>query len=429
MSQHQPQKPRLYANGQPWREGRGQNAPRQAVEAEFQAEYAVVDLSTDPLPSYFLKAVVREFRIRFYKTKTISNYRSAISAFLRWYVRPLNQVTKEDIREFLDLLVTGGSSSSHVSVTLSALRTAFDKFCLLRCTVGLVTPRKPKKLAVVASKQEVRRLIEAARSFRDKLLISVLYATGMRVSEIARLKWSDLDFDRRQVRIDCGKGRKNRYVMLAEHLVPLLRQVWRLTNGQGYLFPGEGKRPDRHLTTRTIERAVDHARQLSKITKHITPHSLRHSFATHLIESGTDIRFIQRLLGHTNLETTSLYTKVAKTSAGNISSPLDQLGSADATPSTPAPVGRLSIKVAQDADATGLRRVALHVWCRGDWVTLPGLKVSEPRTGWITLHIPAQETWQQQLDRLPQTQRQRIEAPEFYEMLQHEVARRIPAPD
>jgi len=244
-------------NGQPWKKAAGLNCPRDPVSDHLDAEYAVVDLSRDPPAESLVKATIREMRIRFYQPNTIKAYRSALVSFLRWHRGRLDQITKEDIRDYLELLVTGGASSSHVSVTLSALRTTFDKFCLLRCTVGLVTPRKPKRLPVVLSQQEVQRLISSASSFRDKLLISVLYATGLRVSEVARLSWTDLDFDRRQVRVEGGKGRKDRYVMLAEHLIPLLRQVWRFTKGEGYLFPAEGKRTtDRHLSPRTIERAV-----------------------------------------------------------------------------------------------------------------------------------------------------------------------------
>ncbi|MEP6168798.1 MAG: tyrosine-type recombinase/integrase, partial [Rhodopirellula bahusiensis] len=317
--------PRLYSNGQPWRNARGRNAPRQAVETEFKAEHAVVDLSSQPPIPLIIKCLVRELRIRFYAVKTVKNYRTAWVRFFRWYRGPLDQIDQEDIREYLELLVNGGASASEVSVTLSALRTGLDKFCLLRCTVGLVSPRKSKRLPVVLSKKEIQRMMEAARTLRDKLLLSVLYATGLRVAEVARLQWSDFDFDRQQIRVQLGKGRKDRYVMLADDLLPLMRQLWRHTKGVGYLFPSEDGRVGRHLSPRTIQRAVKQARILAGIDKHATPHSFRHSFATHLIESGTDIRFIQKLLGHTNLETTSLYTKVAQMKATAVASPLDQL--------------------------------------------------------------------------------------------------------
>lgn len=239
---------RTYGNGQPWRPAIGQNVDRQQIEDHLAAEHAVVDLRRDPPAGIFLKNVIREMRIRFYRTNSISNYKSALKGFLRWYSGSLAQVTKEDIREYLDLLVTGGASASQISVTLSALRTAFDKFCQSRCTVGLVTPRKPKRLPVVLSKSEVQQLISAGTSFRDKLLMSILYATGLRVSEVARLKWRDLDFDRNQIRVVGGKGDKDRTVMLSDQLRPLLRHIWKLTGDRAICFPPKEIVPRKYVT-------------------------------------------------------------------------------------------------------------------------------------------------------------------------------------
>lgn len=223
--------------------------------------------------------------------------------------------------------------------------------------------------------------------------------------------------------------------MLAEHLLPLLRHVWRLTAGQGYLFPAaRAGRADRHLSPRTIERVVERARRLSGVTKRATPHSLRHSFATHLIESGTDIRFIQKLLGHTHLETTSLYTKVAVGVTANVCSPLDQIKDQScgrtekASGPARASVGRMSLWVEPTADATGTRRVRLVIDNSGDRVPLPGVTVTEPRPGWVNLQIPSIETWEPSLARLTPAQRERIQAVEFFELLQREVVRRLPGP-
>ena len=428
-----PDAPRLYTNGQPWRDARGRGAPRHAVETEFKAEHAVVDLSTQPPKPLVVKCLVRELRIRFYAVSTIKNYRSAWVCFLRWYRGPLDQIDQEDIREYLELLVAGGASASEVSVTLSALRTGLDKFCLLRCTVGLVSPRKSKQLPVVMSKKEVQRMMEAARTLRDKLLLTVLYATGLRVAEVARLQWSDFDFDRQQIRVQLGKGKKDRYVMLADDLLPLMRQLWRHTKGVGYLFPSEGRRVDRHLSPRTIQRAVKQARILSGIGKAVTPHSFRHSFATHLIESGTDIRFIQKLLGHTNLETTSLYTKVARMKATAVASPLDQLrdepgSSSESSGRQPKPrpsVGRMRLEVDPNPDSNGAYAVTLGVWKDGQLLPLPGMRATMPRQDWVSLQIPLQDSWEPTLRCLPTAQRERLESPEFFSQVQREVAKQI----
>lgn len=434
---------RTYGNGQPWRPAIGQNVDRQQIEDHLAAEHAVVDLRRDPPAGIFLKNVIREMRIRFYRTNSISNYKSALKGFLRWYSGSLAQVTKEDIREYLDLLVTGGASASQISVTLSALRTAFDKFCQSRCTVGLVTPRKPKRLPVVLSKSEVQQLISAGTSFRDKLLMSILYATGLRVSEVARLKWRDLDFDRNQIRVVGGKGDKDRTVMLSDQLRPLLRHIWKLTGGQGYLFPAEGNRSAeiRHLSARTIERAVAKAVQICGLQKKATPHSFRHSFATHLIESGTDIRFIQKLLGHTHLETTTIYTKVATAVTASVASPIESLAlNSQSTPSAdPAkavrnppptgqpPVGKLRVQLSPTCDSQGYRHVLIGIKQHDDYVMLPGAKVSEPRPGWMNLEIPPSETWHQPLSQLTHVQRQRFEEASFYDVLRQQVAKKLSA--
>ncbi|MEM6692501.1 MAG: site-specific tyrosine recombinase/integron integrase [Planctomycetota bacterium] len=430
-----PWAPRFYSDGNPWRDARGRAAPREAIETEFKAEQAVIDLSNQPPVVAVVKALVREMRIRYYSTKSVTNYRSALVGFLRWYRGRLDEITQEDIRSYLELLVDGGASSSHVSVTLSALRTGLDKFCLLRCTVGLVSPRKSTRLPVVLSKSEVQRMIEAARSFRDKLLLSVLYSTGLRVSEVACLRLSDFDFERKQIRVRQGKGQKDRYVMLADELRPLMRALWKHTRGEGYLFPSEGQRSDKHLSTRTIERVVVRARGLAGISKKATPHSFRHSFATHLIESGTDIRFIQKLLGHTNLETTSLYTKVARASSSTVDSPLDQLrrtsGAAASirervSSDTGSPsVGRMRLDVKADQAKPGRYRVELAIRRGDDYVSLPGMTATVPRPGWVCLNLPAEEQWSEPLGQLPVAQRERLESPEFFHRLQTMVAAKL----
>lgn len=439
---------RTYGNGQPWKYAQGRHVDRREIEDHLATEHTVVDLTRDPPASFFLKSVVREMRIRFYQQKSIASYQSALKGFLRWYAGSLAHVTKEDIRNYLDLLVTGGASASQVSVTLSAIRTAFDKFCQSRCTVGLVTPRKPKRLPVVLSKSEVQQLISAGTSFRDKLLMSILYATGLRVSEVARLQWRDLDFERSQIRVVGGKGAKDRTVMLSDQLRPLLRQIWRLTKGHGYLFPAESQRhsteasSDRHLSPRTIERAVAKAVQICGLQKKATPHSFRHSFATHLIESGTDIRFIQKLLGHTHLETTTIYTKVATAVTASVASPFESLTpkgdsepslrSASTVPQRPVtneerPVGKLRVRVMPDCDCEGFREVLIGIRQQHGYVMFPGARVSEPRPGWMHLEIPPAEVWQEPLSQLTSAQRQRFSEASFYEVLRQQVAQKMAA--
>lgn len=183
-----------------------------------------------------------------------------------------------------------------------------------------MSPRRAKRLPVVLSEPEVLRLLEAAPSLRDKLLLGLMYATGLRSSEVARLRWRDFDFDRRTLHVWQGKGRTDRQVMLPESFRPLLWRLSRTFSPEDFVFPGD--RPGRHVSPRTVARVMKRAVQMAGIGKVATPHSLRHSFAAHLIQGGTDIRFIQQLLGHVRLETTKIYTKVAVIREKQVQSPL-----------------------------------------------------------------------------------------------------------
>jgi len=296
-----------YSNGRPYAPARGRYAPRQAVEDYAQTVHPVV--RGFPSSGQFLRAVIREMKIRFYRPKTIKTYRHALASFLRWFGGPPHKVTQEDVRNYLELLVDGGASSSWVSVQLSVIRTAFDKMCGRQVTLGLMTPRRPKRLPVVPSREEVLRILQAATSLRDKLLIGLMYAAGLRVSEVVRLCWRDLDFDRRVINVWQGKGRTDRLVTLPVSFEPLLCELAKNAEPGDFLFPTDRK--GRYITPRTAQRTVQRAVRLAGIGKRITPHSFRHGFACHLLENDTDIRFIQQLLGHVRLETTRIYTKVA----------------------------------------------------------------------------------------------------------------------
>ena len=161
-----------YTNGQPYSPPQGRYAPRQRLEDRLEVQFAVVNLSVDqPPPGRFLQAILRELKIRFYQPKSLKNYRTCLRGFLRWFGGPPHQITRENVREYLELLVDGGASASWVSIHLSAIRTAFDKMCGRQITLGLLSPRQPKTLPVVLSEEEVMRLLEAAPSLRDKLLL------------------------------------------------------------------------------------------------------------------------------------------------------------------------------------------------------------------------------------------------------------------
>lgn len=343
-------------------------------------------------------------------------------------------MTREHIREWLEVLVDGGAQSSWVSVHLSCLRTALDKMCLRDVTLGLMTPRRAHKLPVVLSTDEVRSLLEAAPSLRDKLLLGLMYATGVRVGEVVRLRWRDVDFTRQTIAVVEGKGRKDRVVMLPKSFAPMLHTLARMAPADGFVFPSP-EDTKRHLSPRTAERAMERAIRLAQIKKLATCHTLRHSFATHLVENGTDVRFIQKLLGHLRLETTTLYTKLAVLTGARATSPLDVLEAEKparlappAAPAAPAaPKGHLGIDMKLVHDEKGLRGEATLV-VRGDPpIRLPGVVVREPRPAFFSIDLPPQESWADDIAWLAPDVRARFDDPALYERLRDHLAARYAA--
>lgn len=430
---------KTYPNGRPYSLPRGRFAPIGRVVDLANPTHAVIDLDREFVDTEtFKRRIDRELKIRFYQPKTRKSYGIVLDTFLRWYSGWAVTVTREDVREWLELLVDGGAESSWVSVHLSALRTIFDKMCGRNVTLGLITPRRPLKFPTVLSTNEVKNLLVAAPSLRDKLLLGLMYATGMRVSEVARLRMRDIDFDRSGIVVRQGKGRKDRIVMLPQSFRGLLERLRTMQRGDDFLFPSPME-TDRHVNPRTIQRAMHRACHLAGIERPATCHTLRHSFATHLLESGTDIRFIQQLLGHLRLETTTLYTKLAVLRGDRGVSPIDRWNGPSATlPMLPSssssasaatagaamPVGMLGITMERDTDARGVcARVTLHV--RGEpEVTLEGIVVREPRPGFFALELPPLEDWQPALSFCEDDVRARFEDAGFYEVLRDELARR-----
>ena len=178
-------------------------------------------------------------------------------------------------------------------------------------------------------------MLEAAPGLKYKAALSVAYAAGLRVSEVVALKVSDIDSKRMLIRVEQGKGRKDRNAMLSPVLLELLREWWKISRSRGWLFPG--RNPVQPMTTRQLTRACHMAAQAAEITKRVSPHTLRHSFATHLLEHGVDIRVIQVLLGHAKLDTTALYTRVATNTIREVVSPLDHLLNTIKAPEPPKP--------------------------------------------------------------------------------------------
>ncbi len=250
-----------------------------------------------------------------------------LAAFLG---RPPDVITTEDIRRFQLDQHERGLSPATINGAVSALRFLFTvtlkRRDLARC---LVITRNPRKLPDVLSVEEAARLLEAAPGIKYKAALGVAYGAGLRVSEVAHLKVDDIDSKRMLIRVEEGKGRKDRNAMLSPQLLELLRMWWREGKRRGVMFPHGWLFPGRSYTdpisSRQLHRAVAEAAEVAGIRKRVSPHTLRHSFATHLLEQDVDIRVIQVLLGHSKLDTTALYTKVATKVIHAVTSPLDQL--------------------------------------------------------------------------------------------------------
>jgi site-specific recombinase XerD len=268
--------------------------------------------------------MIEDMTIRQFGAKTQNDYVRVVRDFTRFLGRSPDLGKADDLRRYQLHLATLGASPAKMNAAVSALR-FFFKVTLSRPAFGdrLATVRSPDRLPVVLSPEEVALLLHCAPSLKHKAALSVAYGGGLRASEIIHLKVGDIDSSRMLIRVEQGKGRKDRYVMLAPDLLDLLRAWWREARPKGWLFPGRD--PAQPITTRQLNRACHAAAVTAALDKRVSLHTLRHSFATHLLERKTDIRVIQVLLGHKKLDTTALYTRVALKTLGAVRSPLAHL--------------------------------------------------------------------------------------------------------
>jgi site-specific recombinase XerD len=268
--------------------------------------------------------MIEDMTVRNFVEKTRNDYIRQVKTFTAFLGRSPDQAIPEDLRRFQLHQIRAGVRPPSVNGSVAALRFFFtvtlDRPEMAR---HLTFVREPRKLPAVLSPEEVARLLEAAAGPKYKAALGAAYAAGLRVSEVVALKVSDINSQRMLLRIEQGKGGKDRFAMLSPQLLELLRDWYRIARPAIWLFPGRD--PMLPLTTRQFARAVDAAASMAKIKKRVTPHTLRHSFATHLLEQKTNVRLIQVLLGHAKLETTMLYTQVATNVIRAVMSPLDRL--------------------------------------------------------------------------------------------------------
>jgi len=251
---------------------------------------------TEQAISPLRRRMIEDMSIRKFAAKTQHDYVQRVKDLATFLGRSPGTAETEDVRRFRLHLTASGAGTPKINATVAALR-FFFKVTLDRpdLTKHLSFIHEPRKAPVVLSPQEVARFLEAAPGIKYKAALSVAYGAGLRVSEVVSLKVSDIDSKRMMLRVEQGKGHKDRYAMLSPVLLELLRDWYRIARPQGWLFPGQN--PVNPMTTRQLTRACQAAAQMAEITKRVTPHTLRHSFATHLLEQNIDVRVIQVLLG------------------------------------------------------------------------------------------------------------------------------------
>lgn len=266
----------------------------------------------------FLKKIETELRIKRASENTIKNYIYFNSKFLDFCKKEPNQINEQDIKNFLASISNKSIATSVLAI--SAIKFAFSKILGKDLTENIERPKKEKKLPEVLSKEEIKKLIESAKTRKSRIIVQLLYSTGMRVSELVNLKKDDLNLQERIVIVRKGKGKKDRIVILPEKLIDELKEYMEKNKDNIYLLS-----KDKPLTPRNIQKIIKKLAIKAGINKKVTPHILRHSYATHLLESGVDIRYIQTLLGHENLNTTQIYTHVSKEELKKIKNPLDEI--------------------------------------------------------------------------------------------------------
>jgi integrase/recombinase XerD len=275
--------------------------------------------------TYLRQRMLEELQRRNYSSATVRAYVRHVAEFAQHFQRSPDQLGAEDVRQYQLFLIRERKLAwSTYNQIVSGLRFFYVKTLKREFMLeDIPFPREPQQLPAILSQAEVARLLQAPPHLKTRAVLMTIYAAGLRISEAAALRVSDIDSARMTITIHQGKGKKDRVVMLSPVLLEVLRQYWRWKKPTGWLFPG--KTPDHPVGCNALRQAFHKAVRRAGLTKEVSPHSLRHSFATHLLESGTDLRTIQLLLGHSSLKPTTRYLHVSQKHVRATASPLDSL--------------------------------------------------------------------------------------------------------
>ena len=269
--------------------------------------------------SYFNKLEIKQ-----YAANTARTYISLFEDFINFYNKTdLLNLDENDVRVYILSLVKKGKSNSYLNQSVNAIKFYYEVVMEMpNRFYSIERPRTEQKLPTVLSKQEVGRIISKIYNLKHRCIVRLLYSSGVRISELLELKMSDIESERMMIKIRGGKGNKDRYTILSESILPELRKYYLTYRPKEFLF--EGAKGGQYTAT-SVQAIIKRATSKAQITKKVTPHTMRHSFATHLLEAGTDLRYIQTVLGHSSSKTTEIYTHVATTNLEMIKSPLDSL--------------------------------------------------------------------------------------------------------
>ncbi|MDR2210707.1 MAG: tyrosine-type recombinase/integrase [Spirochaetaceae bacterium] len=276
---------------------------------------------------FWKEKLVEELHSRKYSPRTIKAYVQHNRDICRFFQKSPEKITGQDLTKYLAYLDTEkNQSSSSMNLAISGIRFFYSNILKKNFVQQQYRPHRDKRLPKVFSRTEIKQLLDAEKNPKHRLLLMLAYSSGLRVSEVVAVKRDHIDLDRKTLLVYGSKGRKDRYTLLSDRAATFIKKYCTLYNIKAWLFPGREKG---HITIRTAQNVFEKAVHKARIQKSLSIHSLRHSFATHLLENGTDIKYIQTLLGHVNLKTTARYTHVARRGIRHIKSPLDSTGDDD----------------------------------------------------------------------------------------------------
>ena len=261
----------------------------------------------------------QEMKLRNFSQKTIKSYLYYITDFLSKSNKQIRQINNSDVRNYLEKLADSGTSTSTLNCAYSALKMYFEKIMFRKFFTTIPRAKKEKHLPEILSKDEIIKMLSHLKNPKHHCIVSLLYGSGLRVGEVVRIKMKDVDLERMVLLVRQGKGKKDRFTILPESLKDILNKQKQIKSSDDYLFTNPN---NKHLSEASVQKIVAETARVVGINRVISPHTLRHSFATHLLENGTDMRYVQELLGHSDIRTTQIYTHVTNSVIRNIKSPL-----------------------------------------------------------------------------------------------------------